>query len=129
ALVAEAEAQAAAALLEVAPPLRVGALATLAEAQLEAGQLKEAEASAARAVAAIAPGRAEMFDVLARWVSVRVALSLGDAARGREELGALLTELEARSRFAGDAAGARAFLERVEVHANVVALARELGLG
>lgn len=129
ALVAEAEAQAAAALLEVAPPLRVGALATLAEAQLEAGQPKEAEASAARALAAIAPGRAEMFDVLARWVSVRVALSLGDAARGREELGALLKELEARSRFAGDAAGARAFLERVEVHANVVALARELGLG
>jgi eukaryotic-like serine/threonine-protein kinase len=125
---AEAEARAAADLLQVAPPLRVGALATLAESLLLQGAVADAAAPAREALALAKAGHNELFDALARLTWVAVARASGDEAGGVAELAEAVDAISSRAARIADVELRRSFLERVEEHAATLALARELGV-
>jgi serine/threonine protein kinase/tetratricopeptide (TPR) repeat protein len=124
---AEAEARRAIELLRVSPPLRVAALASLAEVLLGAGRAREALESAEQALSLLTSlGRYEKGEALVRLVH---AEALGATGADRAAVDLALDEasrrLLERARQISSEDWRRSFLERDPDNARTLALARE----
>jgi tetratricopeptide (TPR) repeat protein len=123
---AEAEARAAVRLLETAPPLRAGALATLASVLLSAGRDDEALAAAREAAAMLDElGSIEEGEALVRLVLAESLDRAGCRDEARAAIAVARDRLLAKAARIGDARWRESFLGNVEEHARTLALAQE----
>ena len=114
--VAEAEALAAVDLLEVAPPLQVGALAVLARALTAQGRAGEARAPSERALAMVEAGQHDTFDALVGVAHVEVLMAEGEREAAQRALESATRRLAARRP------------QRTRLQRRLLELARELGI-
>ena len=122
---AEREARAAAAALEVAPPLRAVALASLARALIGRGSFAEAITVAGEAHAILASlGGIEEGESLVRLVYAEAFAANGDNAEFAAAIAGARTRLMERAAKIGDPAWRERFLRGVPDNALTLALAR-----
>jgi tetratricopeptide (TPR) repeat protein len=121
---AEEHARAALALAATCPPVRVYALAIGATVLLDAGRAEEALCLAAQGVALLAQiGGAEEAEHLVRIAYARSLLLTGRTGDADRALAEACRHLHAQAATIRDADLRRSFLERVDEHARLLALA------
>jgi tetratricopeptide (TPR) repeat protein/tRNA A-37 threonylcarbamoyl transferase component Bud32 len=117
------EAEVAAALLTVVPPLRAGALAALAAARLAEGRIDDALPPAREALALAQEGQRELFDAFVRLTFAEVAAAAGDDAAARAALHAARARILAIADRIEDPTLRERFLVRVEDNRRTLELA------
>src|SRR5262249_36058467 len=125
---AEREARAAIELFDVAPPLRAGALATLAQALLTAGRTDEALAHAREAKQLLDTlGTIDQGESQVRLVYAEALAAAGLLEEAAAAIRAARERLEARAARIHDGARRARFLTRIPDHARTLDLARAWG--
>ncbi len=127
---AVAEAERAVKVAEGAAPVRVYALALLADALLASGRAAEARERAAQATALLAElGSVESGESLVRAAEAETLHAVGEKAKAADVIRAARVRLLARADKIDDPELRASFLERVPDNARILALAAAWGVG